>query len=181
MNDGTMKARKTIYVKANQLSIALAEINVWKRISDYPNCNANIVCYHDYMIQTVGPQFKVYIFMDYIRGENLNVVMNRYISQKLAMDTTTFKVINLQIASALSHMRQQGVAHRDIKATNIISGQNVKVVDMGLSCIIKQYAKEQSIEFAGWMWENHYDFGSFNGKEMIELHDQFNQCTLKLK
>ncbi len=142
MNDGTMKARKTIYVKANQISIALAEINIWKRVSEYPNCNTNIVCYYDYMIQTAGPQFEVYIFMDYIRGENLNVVMNRYISQRLAMDTTTFKVINLQIASALSYMHQRGVAHRDIKASNIISGQNVKVIDMGLSCIIKQYAKE---------------------------------------
>ena len=142
MGDGTMKARKKIYVKPDKLSTALEEISVWQLISAYPDCNVNIVCYYDYMIQSMGDQFAVYIFMDYIRGPNLNDMIKEYIKQKLTMDLITFKTINSQIASALSYIHGQKVAHRDIKANNIISGQNIKVVDMGLSCILSQYAAE---------------------------------------
>ena len=39
--------------------------------------------------------------------------------------------------------------------------------------LIEQYVSEQAVEFSGWMWENHYDFWQFNGKEMDELYNQF--------
>ena len=39
---------------------------------------------------------------------------------------------------------------------------------------IREREKEQAVEFTGWMWENNYDFESYNGKEMIDLYDQLN-------
>ena len=60
------------------------------------------------------------------------------------------------------------------KALNILLlevDETVNVYD--LRKLVERSEKEQAVEFSGWMWENHYDFWQFNGKEMDELYNQF--------
>lgn len=76
-----------------------------------------------------------YLIMDYVEGDDLEHIVNTAgkLSVELALD------IALQICEAMEHAHQKQIAHRDLKASNIIIGHfphehiHVTVVDFGLA------------------------------------------------
>lgn len=72
------------------------------------------------------------IVMEYLEGVTLAEFLSR--GGKLAPDRKTRIRIARQLAAALRHIHESGVAHRDLKPDNIIitrHGNNVKVIDFG--------------------------------------------------
>ncbi len=72
----------------------------------------NIVKIYDYGERDGRP----YIVMDYIEGKNLKEILKE--ETRLPSDRAV--PIFIQLASALTHLHNQGVLHRDIKPDNVI-------------------------------------------------------------
>jgi serine/threonine-protein kinase len=76
-----------------------------------------------------------YLAMEYVRGENLGALVDRY--GPLGADRTARIVI--QICSSLAEAHEKGIVHRDLKPENIMvvkssAGEDVaKVLDFGLA------------------------------------------------
>ncbi|HET9370371.1 MAG TPA: serine/threonine-protein kinase, partial [Vicinamibacterales bacterium] len=70
-----------------------------------------------------------FIAMQYIDGETLAARLSRK-----PMEPLEALAVATQVAEALVHAHQRGIAHRDIKPLNImVSGRQVKVLDFGLA------------------------------------------------
>src|SRR6202044_39014 len=72
-----------------------------------------------------------YTSMEFVEGENLRSVLNRFgsLTQRKGLD------LALQICSGLKEAHAQGIVHRDLKPENVmIDGQgNVKIMDFGIA------------------------------------------------
>ncbi len=90
---------------------------------------------HPYICRTIGleqlPDLGPTIVMEYIDGENLQCIID-----KKTLTTDQARKITLQLMDALEYMHNKQIIHRDLKPSNIMithTGQNVKVIDFGLS------------------------------------------------
>lgn len=72
-----------------------------------------------------------YISMEYVEGESLRAVLNRFggLPLRKALELTR------QIAAALREAHSQGIVHRDLKPENVMvdTAGNVKVMDFGIA------------------------------------------------
>lgn len=89
-----------------------------------------IKLYEHFIIKTADSQ-SVYIFMQFAEEDSLSKV----IRESKPFDEINAKKLFAQIVSAVNHMHQKGIAHRDLKMGNILmrKGLNVIVSDFGLS------------------------------------------------
>ena len=74
----------------------------------------------------------LYMATEFIEGETLGSLIARGISPELAL------TVAFQVANALAHAHEEGVAHRDLKPGNVMlakerRGERVKVLDFGLA------------------------------------------------
>lgn len=74
----------------------------------------------------------LYMVVEYIEGDTLSQLIQRGIAPRLAIH------IAYQVANALAHAHDAGVAHRDLKPGNVMlaherRGERVKVLDFGLA------------------------------------------------
>lgn len=74
----------------------------------------------------------LYMVVEFIEGDTLSELIRREISPRLSIH------IAYQIANALAHAHDAGVAHRDLKPGNVMlanerRGERVKVLDFGLA------------------------------------------------
>lgn len=99
---------------------------------------------HPNICRTIGieqlPDLGTTIIMEYIDGDTLqNLIEKKALTLELA------RKITRQLMDALEYMHSKQIIHRDLKPSNIMVthiGQNVKVIDFGLSdsdsfCILK--------------------------------------------
>ncbi|KAK0394217.1 hypothetical protein QR680_000627 [Steinernema hermaphroditum] len=84
------------------------------------------------LFECVETLSRTYLVMEYAGGGELY----DYINARGKMTETEAKPIFAQLVSAVSHMHQKGIVHRDIKAENVIFAQPgwVKLADFGFSC-----------------------------------------------
>lgn len=81
-----------------------------------------------------------YLIMDYVEGDDLEQIVNS--KGKLPLDSAL--EIALQICQAMEHAHQKQIAHRDLKASNIVISNygeptmNVTIVDFGLAHVEAQ-------------------------------------------
>lgn len=102
---------------------------------------------HPNICRTIGLEqvegLGITIIMEYIDGDNLQTLIDRGL-----LTPSLAKKIARQLMDALEYMHNKQIVHRDLKPSNIMvthNGQNVKVVDFGLSdsdsfCILKSPA-----------------------------------------
>jgi serine/threonine protein kinase len=85
-------------------------------------------------IYDVGEQDGVaFLVMEYIDGETLEHRLRAG-----ALPWPTALQSGIQIASALAHAHEHGIAHRDLKPANVmLSGSSVKLLDFGIAKLIR--------------------------------------------
>lgn len=92
-----------------------------------------------------------YLIMDYVQGDDLDHIVNLEgkLSVELALE------IALQICEAMQHAHQKQIAHRDLKASNVIvtsfgeRTMHVTVVDFGLARVEVQEPSGRSTPSGG--------------------------------
>jgi eukaryotic-like serine/threonine-protein kinase len=82
-----------------------------------------------------------YIVMDYVEGEGLDVILNRFhrLNPKVALYYLK------QVAEGIDSAHSQGVIHRDIKPSNIVVDKNehVYVLDFGVASINESFSESE--------------------------------------
>ncbi|KPK33685.1 MAG: hypothetical protein AMS24_00240 [Chlamydiae bacterium SM23_39] len=88
----------------------------------------------------------LYIAMEFIQGISLRqFIQQRSFSTKKALE------IILQVAYALAHLHSHKIIHRDLKPENILITESgdIKVIDFGISHILKEKIKKENSSFIG--------------------------------
>lgn len=87
------------------------------------------------------------IHMEYADGTDLELIFREYQSDPSFFQMSELETVMKQLYSTLAFLHRIGVAHRDIKDSNVVwDRQNIKLIDFGLSCFIpKDLAPENSI------------------------------------
>lgn len=93
-----------------------------------------------------------YLAMEYIKGETLKALLDRYGEAKVPMELA--RQIMLQIAEGASSINQL-MAHRDLKPDNILlEGSRLKISDMGLSTLAGEPGRAGAVRYVApevWM------------------------------
>ena len=93
-----------------------------------------------------------YLVFEYIAGTNIRDQVQA--SGPLSIDESVF--FTCELAQALQHASERGIVHRDIKPSNVlISGDNIKLVDMGL-------ARSEHLELSEDMTASGVTLGTFD-------------------
>lgn len=79
--------------------------------------------------------------MEYIRGGDLSVLLNKYES----FDVDTAKFYIAEIILAVEHLHKNGIIHRDLKPENFLIDNkgHLKLIDFGLSNVRKNFNKNK--------------------------------------
>eukprot|EP00943_MAST-04B_sp_MAST-4B-sp1_P003939 g3939.t1 len=117
------KKQKLLVMSRNEAAL-LQKLN-------HPNI-AKFIAYYE-------TETNIYIVSEYCAGGEL---FEYIIDRPEGLNENEGKIITRQLASALSHMHQRGVMHRDVKPENILLERendltSVKFIDFGLSCAAK--------------------------------------------
>lgn len=93
--------------------------------------HSNIITIYD-LIEEYG---NFYIVMEYIQGDTIDEIMNKYRSP---FQPQRAMYIFKQILSAFDYAHRKGVIHRDIKPSNIIleEGDKPKILDFGIAKLV---------------------------------------------
>lgn len=85
-----------------------------------------------------------FLVMELVEGLNLGALLRA--KKRLAVLSAFDHV--LDAARGLAYAHSENVIHRDIKPTNLLVDRSgtVKIVDMGLACIVKEGAKSEPLE-----------------------------------
>jgi len=127
--------------KKTNKSIAIKKIKKTSKIeADIINKEVTIMklCQHPHIIKLVkyfeDDQY-YYIVMEYVNNGELY----QYIIDKKRLDVNEAKIIFVQLLSAIEYLHGNLIAHRDIKAENILmdSKLSIKLIDFGLANYIR--------------------------------------------
>jgi len=102
-----------------------------------------MVKYYGYTFETFdGRVGIIYIFMEYINGQNLGALLTRSNDRNIQISFLNKLVIVDKLLDGLDKIHSKNICHRDIKPENIMISLNdsnetvaVKFVDFGFACI----------------------------------------------
>ena len=114
-----------------------SEIEIMRRL-DHPNIVKYIDSYYD------EDRTQADILMEYVPGGSLSGLLKKFgpFNQKIT------KIYLLQILSALDHMHNKKIMHRDLKWANILISNeaSIKISDFGASKKLKKSRNERGYE-----------------------------------
>ena len=91
------------------------EVNLLRKISQYPNCNKDLLCLYGIFKVPEGDKFEYAILYEYLNGQTLEGLIER---------PTLLPVEQMHIArwlvNTVNNLHAQGIVHRDIKPANIM-------------------------------------------------------------
>ncbi|XP_062614346.1 serine/threonine-protein kinase MARK2-like isoform X2 [Saccostrea cucullata] len=86
--------------------------------------------------EIIHTHHNVYIVMEYCPNGDLLDLINQYIGEnKKGIGEEMAKILFYQLSSAVQHIHNAGIVHRDLKCENILLGENneLKITDFGFS------------------------------------------------
>ena len=97
-------------------------------------CHPNIVKMYQHFMVDMDNQRFVFIFMQ-LGDDSLSVFMRQMDKKDEYLPEATCKRMSAQMISAVNHMHTKGIAHRDLKMSNVLLDKdtNCLVTDFGLS------------------------------------------------
>ena len=112
------------------------EAQILKQISGNPVCNKYMSCYYNYFIDN---QKTMVLVTDFISGESLQKIIVNQVKHK---NFSTPRLLQLMtyLAEAVDYIHNNGVAHQNIKPSNIILDKTdgrLKLIDFAFSCSYK--------------------------------------------
>ena len=121
------------------------EITIMKDIYEMQDFHPNIMSYYG------GFQLgdKVYLVLEYIKGENLLNFARRYKTLNQKIDENLIIIILKGIINGLIYLFEKKILHRDITLDNIMIEDNqaiynVKITDFGISAYYKNYDQQNN-------------------------------------
>lgn len=135
--NGKEFALKSIILKSTSNLVSIKrEINTLKTLSRYPSCSEYVICYYDGEYD--AKEKIMYLLMEYFDGYTVDkyirvsTVNNEPINYDIILKFTKF------LFKALEYIHDHNIAHRDIKAANIMFNKNsIRLIDLGLACYTK--------------------------------------------
>ncbi len=137
----TLNLQKVAELGINPQTIE-EEAAVLKQISANPVCDRYITCYYDYFIHSVAAtedtpatQYLI-IVTDYIKGESLQQILLNQVG-KGNFDMNKLLQMMFEIAQAVDYIHIHGVAHQNIKPSNIVYDpvlNRFRLIDFAFSC-----------------------------------------------
>ncbi|KAG2223959.1 hypothetical protein INT45_013416, partial [Circinella minor] len=124
----------TVHRAVNKSSHEIVAIKIMKKTSKGDCTNAreyrtlknlaqhpNIVKLHD---SYTGPTKELYFIMEYMNGGNLYQLIKQRREAEQPLEHSKVRSILRQTLTALAHLHQQGIFHRDMKPENLLIGYN---------------------------------------------------------
>lgn len=131
--------------KAQQLhfdpQVITQEIQQLIDLSKAPKADRHIASYYEYFMIKINSQNILVLIMDYIEGQSLKQYMLENLNTKTDQwnDQNLLLLFMEEIASAVSFIHEHGIAHQDLKPSNIIfdsKNRVLKLTDFSLSCSV---------------------------------------------
>ncbi|CAD5222341.1 unnamed protein product [Bursaphelenchus xylophilus] len=105
--------------------------HVFKReIRMLDSCHHPNICR---LLEYIDTYNQLYIIMELARGQNLQ----RFVNHSGPLKELLVRKLFIQVVSAVHHLHSKNIAHRDIKADNIVidpQTERIKLVDFGFAC-----------------------------------------------
>ena len=119
----------------NQVKNINREINIMNNMSNINH--PNIMKYYYYFIE----KNKLYYVLEFLDGENLDDLAQRYIKMKQYFNQNLIIIILKGIINGLLYLHQRNIIHRDIAPDNIMidKNNNIKITDFGISKLNQFY------------------------------------------
>lgn len=140
-------------MKITTSSPILNEIDMMTRISKYPNCRDDIICYYDVLIIDRNNEMMYGILMEYVDGIDLfQYAKDHNDNQKLFSLDEAIPLLDW-LVDVVSYLHEMGIVHRDIKPENILmipgiqdegSDETIgkyKLIDFGVACASNLFDK----------------------------------------
>lgn len=112
------------------------EVQILKEISGNPTCNKYISCYYNYFVDN---QKTLVLVTDFIYGDSLQKIIVNQVSKK-NFSTPVLLQLMTYLAEAVDYIHNYGIAHQNIKPSNIIMDKvdgRLKLIDFTFSCSYK--------------------------------------------
>lgn len=139
LRDGNFYAIKAIDIKNSEkgdvyVSDIENEIEIFRRLSEYPKCADHVVCFYDSFRENLQGRDTYFLVFEYLVGRSFATYIEE--EAKTLAEEEMWDIIN-GLITGINYIHSNGVAHRDISKYNVIltDEYNVKFIDFGLSCI----------------------------------------------
>ena len=117
------------------------EASILQQASSNPVCDQYITCYYTYFTHAVPveqgqPMQYLIIVADYIQGPSLQQILLNQLG-KGNFEMPKLVQMMMEIAQAVDYIHSRGIAHQNIKPSNIIYDTNTKrlrLIDFAFSC-----------------------------------------------
>lgn len=110
-----------------------AEIKALEELSTKPLADQYISCYYDHFMATRGEPYMLLV-TDYVQGSTLQQIL---LEEKKIMTTSRLLQAMSEIAQCVDYIHNYGVAHQNIKPSNIVydnGSKRYRLVDFAFSC-----------------------------------------------
>lgn len=117
-------------------NVMIQEVDALKKMSGKPSSSKYIAGYYEsQVINEQGQQFLI-IVTDYIAGTSLQQILLDQVSKKVPFDKNVLLQMMYEISGAVSFIHTNGIAHQNIKPSNIIKDDTgrLRLVDFAYSC-----------------------------------------------
>lgn len=106
------------------------------------DCSSVIVCVVDRGSFFMGREYYYYLVMEYVEGYTIKKYIEICRKKNIKINEKCFIKLIYHIIKGIDYLHSHGIVHGDLNSGNIIFNKSqLKIIDLGLSCILKKNVK----------------------------------------